>query len=207
MRPWVSLSVSFVAVAVLALAAAPAHADELAFTLDSYIGYGMPTSLNPDPDSCLPPNCVLFTGTLTDNDVDPQPDTNPSYLGIGTPYTDASDMVTFDGVLSLDNVAPTGVLSGDTEWATDGLLNPANTYSGPIFGVDIPTGTPAGVYVDAVNLDIYPTNGNSQFTVSATVTVVVAPEPAVAGLMLGGLAALATWWGVRRKWPSLEASR
>jgi hypothetical protein len=212
MRSWVS----FAALAVLALAAATAQADELTFTLDSYIGYGSATNLDPDPNSCLPPNCVLFTGTLTDNDVDLQPDNNPSYLSISTPYTDASDMVTFDGVLSLDNIAPTGILSGDTEWATDGLLNPPNTYpdtypdSGPIFGIDIPAGTPEGVYTDTVYLDITPTNGNDPFTVSATVTVII-PEPAAAGLMLGGLAALAglsgVKRGVKRLWPFFEASR
>jgi len=128
-------------------------------------------------------------------------------LGISTPYTDAPDTITFDGILSLDNIAPTGVLSGDTEWATDGFLNPPNTYSGQIFGIDIPSGTPVGVYEDTVNLDIYPTNGNSQFTVSAQVTVVVTPEPSAASCLFAGLAALAAWCGVKRKWPSFEASR
>jgi hypothetical protein len=210
------------ALAVLALAALPAHADELTFTLDSSVGYvvnactldsctgyGMATNQNPDPDTCLPPNCVLFTGELIDNDVDPQPDTSPSYLIIGNPYTDASDMVTFDGVLSLDNIEPTyGVLSGDTNPAD---LQPPTMESGPIFGVDIPAGTPVGVYVDTVNLDIYPTNGNSQFTVSAQVTVVVVPEPSAASSLFAGLAALAAWsgvkCGVKRKWRSSEASR
>jgi hypothetical protein len=199
MRSWIS----FPAFAVLAFAALPAQANELTFTLDSYIGYGMATGQNPDPNSCLAPNCVLFTGTLTDNDVDPQPDNFPSYLGIGTPYTDAVDMMTFDGVLSLDNIAPAdGVLSGDTN---PGDLQPPTFESGPIFGVDIPAGTPLGVYVDTVNLDITPTNGNSPFTVSAQVTVVVAPEPSAAGCLLAGLAALAVWCGVKRRWPSFEA--
>ena len=199
--------ISFPILSFLTFAALPVQASELTFTLDSDIGYGTPTSMNPDPSTCLPPNCVLFTGTLTDNDVDPQPDNNPSYLFIGTPYTDASDMLTFDGVLSLDNIAPIGTLSGDTECANDGFANPANTYSGPIFGVDIPAGTPAGVYVDAVNLDITPTNGNSLFTVSAEVTVVVvAPEPSAVRCLFAGLAAMAAWWGVKRRWPSFEAS-
>jgi hypothetical protein len=197
---------SFIALAVLALAVVPAHADELTFFLNSYVGYGEATSVNPSGSAgfCVSSNCVLFTGTLTDNDVDPSPDTNPSNLLIFSPYTSAADSVTFDGALMLDNTAPLSDLSGDTNYATDGLLNPPNTYSGPIFGIDIPVGTPVGVYVDAVNLDIFPTNGNSPFTVSADVTVVVAPEPAAAGLLLGGLAVLA---GVKRKWRSFAASR
>jgi hypothetical protein len=204
----------FPALAVLAFAALPAHADELTLTLDSYTGYGGPTNQNPDPNTCLPPNCVLFTGTLTDNDVDPQPDNNPSYLFIGTPYTDAADMVTFDGVLSLDNITPAdGVLSGDANYAAD--LQPPTMESGPVFGIDIPVGTPVGNYVDTVNIDITPYTystidqtyefGNP-FTVSAQVTVIV-PEPSAASYLFAGLAALAVWSGVKRKWPSSEASR
>jgi hypothetical protein len=197
------------ALAALAFVALPAHASELTFTLDSYIGYGNPTSQNPDPNSCLPPNCVLFTGTLTDNDVDPQPDNSPSYLSVGLPYTDAADMVTFDGVLSLDNTAPAiGVLSGDTNPLD---LQPPTMESGPVFGVDIPVGTPWGLYIDTVNIDITPTNGNNPFTVSAQVTVVVVPEPSAASCLFAGLAVLAACWGVRRgvfnKWRFSEASR
>ena len=208
MRHWISLA----ALVVLAFASLPAHADELTFildpcTLDSCNGES--TNLPPDPNSCLPPNCVLFTGTLTDNDIDPQPDTNVSYLGIGAPYTGASDGVTFDGLLMLDNTEPAyGTLSGDTN---PGDLQPPTYESGPIFGVDIPIGTPVGTYTDLVYLDITPTNGNSPFTVSATATVFVVPEPAAAGLMLVGLAALAALpgvkRGVKRKWPFFEASR
>ena len=210
MRSWIS----FPALIVMALAAVPAHAAELTLTLDSNIGYGGPTNLPPDPNTCLSPNCVLFTGTLTDNDVDPQPDNYPSFLYIGIPYTDAADTITFDSVLSLDNIAPTGVLSGDTLWASDESSNPPNTYSGPIFGVDIPVGTPDGVYEDMVNLDItpYAYNANDEmyeagsvFTVSEQVTVVI-PEPSTAGCLFAGLAALAAWCGVKRKWRSSEAS-
>jgi hypothetical protein len=186
---------------------APAYADELTFTLNSIVGYGAPTNLNPDPNFCASPNCVLFTGTLMDNDVDPSPDNNPSFLYIFSPYTKAADAITFDGVLSLDNTAPLGTLSGDTNYATDGLSNPPNIYRGPIFGVDIPTGTPAGEYVDAVYLDIYPSNGNDPFTISADVTVIVSPEPAPGCLLAGGLAALAVWCWVRRKCDSSESSR
>ena len=37
----------------------------ITFSLDSNIGYGAPAG-SPDPDTCLPSNCVLFTGTSTD---------------------------------------------------------------------------------------------------------------------------------------------
>jgi hypothetical protein len=208
-RSWISS----LALGVLALTALPANADQLTFTLDSNIGYGYPTNLNPDANTCLPPNCVLFTGTLTDNDIDDTPDLNPSYLLIGIPYTGAApftgapEQFTFAGILLLDNTAPIGLLSGDIDWATDGLLNPANTFSGAIFGVDIPVGTPLGIYQDTVRLDITPTNGNDPFTVSTFVTVVVAPEPGAGRLLLAGLAVLAARFGVRRKWASSVSSR
>jgi hypothetical protein len=214
MRSSISLpALSLLTLAVLTLAAFPANADELTFTLDSYTGFGLPTSLNPDPDTCRPPNCVLFTGTLTDSDIDGTPDLNPSYLLISVPYTgdapftDSADQFNFAGILLLDNLAPPGLFSGDTDYATDGLLNPPNTFTGAVFGVDIPSGTPLGVYQDTVRLDVTPTNGNNPFTVSAVVTVVVAPEPAPAGLLLGGLAVLAVGYGVKRKWRSSETLR
>jgi hypothetical protein len=213
MRSWIS----FPALVVLALVAVPAHADELTLTLDSYIGYGATNPNPPDLDNCPPPNCVLFTGTLTDNDVDPQPDVYPSFLQIGTPSTDAADMITFDGILALDpNIAPAyGYLSGDANAAD---LNPPTTESGPVFGVVIPETAVPGVYVDTVNLVITPYTfsaiddtyefGNP-FTVSAQVTVDVdiTPEPSALSCLFAGLAALAAWCGVKRKWPSFEASR
>src|SRR5271165_6231222 len=81
---------------------------ELTLTLDSYIGYGAAALTPPDPNMCLSPNCVLFTGTMYDTDTD------DSYLLIGAPYTNAADMTDFAGVLSLDNTSPTGLLGGDT---------------------------------------------------------------------------------------------
>lgn len=187
---------AFLLLAGLAWISVTAQADELTYSLVSNVGYGSATGQNPDPDFCAPPNCVLFTGTLMDNDVDPSLDTNPTYLGISTPYTAAADMTDFALVLSIDNVAPTGVLSGDTNYATDNLGNPPNIYQGPIFGVDIPAGTPVGDYVDAVYLEIYPTNGNSPFTVSQTVDVVVIPEPSALWLSLAGLVLLVAWRGL-----------
>jgi hypothetical protein len=118
----------------------------------------MATSVNPDPNTSLPPSCLFITMS----------------------YTNVSDMLTPDGGPSLDNVAPIGALSGDANHTAD--ANPPTEYMGPIFGIDIPAVTPVGVYVDAVNLDITASNGNSAFTVSVEVTVVVAPEPAAAAI-------------------------
>jgi hypothetical protein len=193
-------SIPLFALAAFALVAAPAHADlaELTFTLDSNAVSGSPASVNPDPDICLAPNCALFTGTLSDNDTD------YSLLFIGIPYTHAADSSDFDVVLSLGNISPAGLLSGDPVWATDGSGNPPNIYQGPIFGIDIPANTPSGVYRDTVYLDVTPTNGTDPFTVSEAVTVVVSPEPGGADLMLAGLAALC---GVYRWRRSSAASR
>jgi hypothetical protein len=114
-------------------------------------------------------------------------------------------MTDFAGFLSLDNIAPTDlVLSGDSN-VDD--LNPPTSESGPVFGIDIPVGTPFGVYEDTVYLDITPTNGNPVFTVSAEVTVDVVPEPATPVLLFGGLAALAALCRVRNKWSSYDSSR
>ena len=54
----------------VSLAAIPAFGSDLSFVLDPVTAGGTPTNLNADADSCLPTNCALFTGTLTDNDID-----------------------------------------------------------------------------------------------------------------------------------------
>src|SRR6185312_5505293 len=89
---------------------------------------------------CLPPACVSFSGTLTDTDTDLsflQLDSISISFDPGNPSTG----------LSLDNsfmaMVP-GLLSGDPNFAVSG--NPPNTYSGPIFGIDIAPQTIAGTY-------------------------------------------------------------
>jgi hypothetical protein len=209
MRTWISIF----AAGALALMAAPAYSAELTFTLDSYTGSGSPTNLDASLGTCLAPNCVLFTGTLTDNDVDPQPDLDPTYLFLSVPYTGASpynngmtDQTVFDGSLSLDYTLLTpAVLSGDTD--ADDLNPPTSLQSVPIFGVDIPVGTPVGTYTDTVYIDVTSSLGNT-FTVSATATVdVLAPEPSSSGLLLAGLTLLASGYGVKRRWLSFGHSR
>src|ERR1700735_357820 len=96
-----SILASFIA--VLAFAGAPAFGGDLTFTLDSNTGSGSLTNLNPDPDLCFPPNCVLFTGTLENTDDDPVPnDLSYPYMYLyGIPATFSSNPAS--GALAIDN--------------------------------------------------------------------------------------------------------
>jgi hypothetical protein len=202
---------TFLLSALLALAAAPVYGDDLTFALTPNTGAGSPTSNSPYPGNCIPPNCVLFSGTLTDTDTD------GSYIFFD--YFPIDISVTFSsspvsGSLSLDSTFYEDVpllLSGDPTWATDLLGNPPNIYGPdlPIFGIDIAPGTSVGEYSGTVTINAAGGTNDPDFngfTVSQSFTVdVVAPEPAAAGLLLGGLLALAAWCGVKRKWRSSEA--
>ena len=89
---------------------------DLTFTLDSSTGSGSATNLPPDADPpCIAPNCVLFTGTLTDIDTD----LSLLLLQSITVSFAASNPSTSS--LSPDNTfvfdVP-GVLSGDPNYAT-----------------------------------------------------------------------------------------
>ncbi len=183
----------------------------LIFSLDSDVGYGSPTNLPADADTCLAPNCVLFTGALDDTDID------SSFMLIGFTPDGVSPVITVTffsspaaGSLSLDNTfyedVP-GVLSGDPTWATDGLGNPPNIYGDnePIFGIDIAPGTSSGVYTGEVT--IYAAGGTDDpnydgFSVAQdfTVDVTPEPEPSTVGLSLVGLAAFMGWRGVKLRW-------
>lgn len=191
---------------VLAFASAPAYGDsDLTFTLDSGIGSGASTNLSPDADTCLPPNCVLFSGTLFDTDTDLS-DLYLTDISVAFSSNPASGALTVDNTF-YDDVP--GVLSGDPNYATDNLGNPPNSYSGPIFGIDIAPETTVGVYTGTVTIDgLGGTNDPEYngFTVSANITVVVTPEPAAGGLALVGLAAFAARGRVIR-WHSSAASR
>ncbi len=186
--------------ASLALIAPVYGQASLIFTLDSGTGSGSPASLNPSANPpCFQPNCVLFTGTLFDSDTD------LSYLylsAIGVTFSSGPST----GYLTLDNTFYTsvpGIMSGDPNYATDSLGNPANSYSGPVFGIDIAPGTPFGVYTGTVTVSAAGGTGDPGdlgFTVTQGFTVdVVAPEPATGGLALAGFAAL---WKARWRWRS-----
>ena len=193
---------------LLALTALPLFAQDLSFTLDSDFGLGSTPDLAASPGPpCLPPACVLFSGTLLDNDTD------GSFLSL----EDIS--VTFlpdpaSGGLTPDNTFEDGdvpfLLIGDPDYQDDGAPAP-NEYSGPIFGIDIAPGTPMGDYTGTVTIDVAGGTGDPDFngfTVSQQITVdVAAPEPATGWITPAGLAAVALFFGIRRKWHCFAALR
>jgi len=208
MRRWVP-AVLFPVVFVLAAAQAFGDSD-MTFTLLTNIGSGLSMDLSPDPGPpCLPPSCVLFTGTLTDTDVD----TDPSYPDmVFSTISVAFSTNPTSGLLSIDNTFYdavdyfSGILSGDPNYATDNLGNPPNTYTGPLFGIDIAPGTTLGSYTGSVTINVAgglddPNYGG--FTVTQGITVNVVPEPGAAGLSLAGVAFLMVGFEVRRKWHSV----
>jgi hypothetical protein len=203
--------------AVASLAIAPGlHADlvgDLDFSLDNGgIGSGYSTSTGPDADCYSVPqaNCVLFTGTLTDLDNDPAAflffDQFPAGIQVVFSNSPASGSLTLDNTFY--NVVP-GLLSGDPDWAADGF--PADTYSGPIFGIEIAPNTSPGIYSGTVTIgasggDDDP-NGNG-FTVQENFTVdVLSPEPGAFTLLFAGLLPLVGWLTMKRKWRSPASSR
>lgn len=199
--------------AALMLAVIPAYGNpivpDLTIALDSSLGSGYGTSGNPLPGFCVQPNCVLFTGTLTDNDVDLSfMQITDIELSTLTP-TPATGGLTLDNSLFFDNSS--GYLVGDPAWANDGDADFGlqNYYSGPLFGIDIENLTTPGFYEGTVTISTMggtnDTGSGQTFTQSFTVEVT--PEPAAAGLLLAGLLPFAAWRGVKRKWRSFAASR
>ncbi|HVW11884.1 MAG TPA: hypothetical protein VHC90_25055 [Bryobacteraceae bacterium] len=156
---------------LLAILGAPIFAADLTFSLNSNSGSGSMMRLAPEGNPpCLAPACVPFSGTLTDTDTD------LSFLQLDN-LTVSFDPGNPSAGLSLDNtflaVVP-GLLSGDPNYATSG--NPPNTYSGPLFGIDIAPQTPAGTYHATVT--VHATGGTGDpdangFTVSKDITVTV----------------------------------
>lgn len=135
--------------------------------------------------------CVQFSGTITDTDTDPL----AAYIYLFdvtlVPSGDSS-FFTFDGTF-FNNVP--GVYSDDANWATDGLGNPSNTYTGPIFGVDVDPSTPAGIYNETAQFSVAggtadPNYNGYTFDVDFTIDV---PEPSTALLIPAGLVAIVAW--------------
>jgi hypothetical protein len=134
--------------------------------------------------------CIAFSGVVTDTDTD------ESFITL-------SDLaVTFDGsgstYLTQDNTfsnnAP-GLLVGDP--------NAANTYAGPIFGLDIDPNTPWGTYTGSIQISGYNLTNDQDETNELvfgqqTFTVNVVPEPFTFGLTAAGLLALAASRRFRR---------
>lgn len=200
------------------MAAVPLSAQDLSFTLSSNSGAGYVPNIAPEAyPPCIEPGCVLFSGTLTDNDTDDSflslSNANPVLPGIGVTFSSgpASGGLTIDDTFGDLPTIP-GTLIGDPTGLTD--FGIPNAYSGPLFGIDIASGTTPGDYSGTVT--IYANGGtddpgNLGFTVSQQITVdVLAPEPATAGFAMAGLAALGAWivrCAREEKWRSSEASR
>lgn len=154
---------------LFAMSVAFAPGADLTFTLNASTGSGSMSLLAPQANPpCLQPNCVLFSGALTNTDTD------LSFIRL----EDISISLSSSN-LSLDNtffaVVP-GLLSGDSNYATSG--NPANAYSGPIFGIDIAPQTPSGTYNATVTIHASGGTGdpdNNGFTVSKNITITVIP--------------------------------
>jgi len=160
---------------------------DLTFTLDSNTGSGSATDLPPDANPpCISSNCIIFTGTLTDNDSD---SSLLFLVGVSIAFSVSNPST---GFLSIDNTFDfdvPGVLSGDPAYATDNSGNPANRYTGPIFGIDIAPGTPAGVYSGAVTIDAAGGTsdpGHNGFTVTRNFTLTVNPAMQTGGGGSGG---------------------
>jgi hypothetical protein len=210
------------------IAALPALANDLSFTLGSNIGVGVAPRIAPEPDPpCLPSACVLFTGTLTDNDTDgsyfytgpqtglgPDEDLNLNDISLTWSTSPASGGLTLDQ--TWDEYAQNSgaaLLVGDPNGLAD--VGVPNSYSGSVFGIDIAPGTSVGEYTGTVTIQAQrftvDSNGDfdpdgSPFTVSEQFTVVVAPEPATWGFAMAGLAALGACCGLRRKRTGLTTS-
>jgi hypothetical protein len=145
-----------------------------------------------DPSICeetVVAPCVVFSGTLTDNDTD---GSVMNLNGVSVNFS-GGDSAYFTVDPNFFDYNLPCCLSGDPNWATDG--NPfSNTYTGPIFALDIAPGTPVNVYTETLVLSASggtnDPNGNG-FTVQEDFTIVIAPEPASGLLLAMGLVAIA----------------
>jgi hypothetical protein len=179
---------------------APAFAGDITITIDPTTEQyppGYPTFLCQETGTAP---CVVFTGTIIDNDID------DSLLFLSSVALDPT--VAADDYFTLDNTfyddVP-GAFSGDPAWETDDLGNPSDTYTGPLFGLDFAPDTPNGIYDGMI---IFSGAGGTNdanydgFTVEEPFEVIIGtPEPASGLLMLTAL--LAT--GAARRKRSLKA--
>jgi hypothetical protein len=169
---------------------------DLSFTLSPSLDYYPPGA---DPSQCQlygTAPCVQFSGTLTDNDTDG----SPLFINSFSLILNSGD----DAYFSADNFfdsfsGPPGVLEGDTSKSFA-----PNSYTGLIFGVDIISAPPPGVYNEIAEISACGgTNGDptcgSFFTVDADFTIQdPAPEPRTGLLMLAGLLGLVGLHRARR---------
>ena len=174
--------------AALLAMSAPACAGDITIVISPTVEQyppGYPTFLCQDTGTAP---CVVFSGTITDNDTD------DSLLFLSSvaldPAVAADDYFTLDDTFYGDTP---GLFSGDPDWATDNLGNYSNTYSGPLFGLDFAPDTPDGIYDGMI---IFSGAGgtndvnDSGFTVEEPFEVIIGtPEPASGLLLLGSLLA------------------
>lgn len=165
---------------------------DLTFTLDPSVETYPPGTDASICDVTGTAPCVQFSGTLTDNDTD------GSYLSINSIslILNAGDdaYFTLDETLFFDDVP--AILEGDTN---DNFFS--NVYTGPIFGVDIAPSTPVGVYDETAEISAAGGDNDPDyngFTVDATFTIVVTPEPRSGLLILAGLLVLVALDRARR---------
>jgi len=153
---------------LLALAS-PAFAG-LVFTLNSPVGVGAPG------------DSIIFSGTLLDDDLD----TSFLFLNaIAVSFTPpGGTFLSPDPDFFFQNVI--GLLQSPPDVATD-------SYTGPIFKIDVAPNTPAGTYfgtIDILGGRLSPDDTNVLATQTFQVSVGV-PEPALGGLMLAALLCMA----------------
>jgi hypothetical protein len=144
-----------------------------------------------DPGFCeahgTSPSCVVFSGSLTDTDLDNSVDMQ--FISLNDISIDFSLDPAAAAYFSIDSTffsLPPGVLSVNN-------LPFQPSYTGPIFGVDFnPATTPYGVYNMTAVIDAAGGDGDpnfSGFTVTQTFTVdFISPEPATSALIFSGLA-------------------
>ena len=115
-------------------------------------------------------------------------------------YTQPGSPVTFSGTLT-NTGATTAYINGDN--VTSALpfddtpfllgaplfLNPADSFTGPLFTVSVPTGTPLGLYTGTFSVIGGDSPGASDILSSAVFGVQVVPEPAtwMSGLAMIGV--------------------
>lgn len=171
--------------ALLLAISAPAFADDVTIAFNPVTETYPPSYDTAQCELYGTPPCVVFSGTITDNDTD------GSLLfltGIDPTLSAYNEYFTVDNTFTDDGSIP-GAYEGDLL----GLTAP-NTYSGIIMGLDIAPGTPIGTYTADAEFDGFGgTNdpNGSGFAIEVPFTVVIAPEPVTSGLAQAGLLAMA----------------
>lgn len=132
---------------------------------------------------------------------------DPLSLTFASPYQSgvAGDTLTFNATVTNNDLVEVVYLNSDSVSVDPPLmlddspffinfplfLNPGNSYSGELFNVQIPDGTPIGLYAGTFEI-LGGSDGNAQGIVaSADFDVNVTPEPSSLLLLASGLAGLA----------------